>query len=316
MATPDFIHLEHRSYNMVQSSGLVAKTDEGYQRAVVEQARNLRAFLEPSQHPQPLQHLQASMSSQLSQPLDSSWASEGFVATQMEDNKAIARDVINWLCHDDVIFQHIKNLGDPTKLQSVKGVSAELGWTDKIDCPDLKAPHFNRQQGGGSSTEDRMTKFMNCSVEEALLLAGDSKIKRIWSSEYCQKPLPGSAEERKPDIILLPSDPLVQDWCCVFTLAEMKQHVLTWINRSGLMRWQSELTRSGVCQDACNFVIILMFVGEAFTFAFFDHGGAVCLDMLNIMDNTEEFLRLVLYLLLADPGMVGLETSIMQNEAG
>ncbi|KAG0691852.1 hypothetical protein DFH29DRAFT_1010021 [Suillus ampliporus] len=304
MATPDFIHLEHQSYNTVQSCGLDAKTDEGYQRAVVEQAHNLRAFLEPSQHPQPLQHLQASTSSQLSQPLDSSWASEGFVATQMEDNKAIARDVINWLCRDDVIFQHIKNLGNPTKLQSMKGVLQRFkekgylndqGWTDKIYCPDLKAPHFNRQHSGGSSTEDHMTKFMNCSVEEALLLAGDSKIKRIWSSEYCQKPLPGSAEERKPDIILLPSDPLVQDWRCVFTLAEMKQHSV---------------------DDARNFVIILMFMGETFTFAFFDHGGAVCLDMLNIMDNKEEFLWLVLYLSLADPGMVGLETSIMQNEAG
>ncbi|KAG0696666.1 hypothetical protein DFH29DRAFT_1004389 [Suillus ampliporus] len=325
MATPDFIHLEHRSYNIVQSRGLVAKTDEGYQRAVVEQARNLRAFLEPSQHPQPLQHLQASMSSQLSQPLDSSWASEGFVATQMEDNKAIARDIINWLCRDDVIFQHIENLGDPTKLRSVKGVLQRFkekgylndqGWTDKIDCPDLKAPHFNCQHGGGSSTEDRMTKFMNRSVKEALLLAGDSKIKRIWSSEYCQKPLPGSAEERKPDIILLPSNPLVQDWCCVFMLVEMKQHGVD-VDKP---EWFDEMAKRANmiwgCQDACNFVIILMFVGEAFTFAFFDRGGAVCLDMLNIMDDKEEFLRLVLYLSLADPGMVGLETSIMQNEAG
>ncbi|KAG1816434.1 uncharacterized protein BJ212DRAFT_1480883 [Suillus subaureus] len=304
MATPDFIHMEHQSYNTVQSCGLVAKTNKGYQRAVVEQACNLRAFLEPSQHPQPLQHLQASTSSQLSQPLNSSCTSEGFVATQMEDNKAIACDVINWLCHDDVIFQHIKNLGDPTKLWSVKGVLQRFkekgylndqGWTDKIDCPDLKAPHFNHQHSGGSSTEDLMTKFMNCSVTEALLLAGNSKIKRIWSLEYCQKPLPGSAEERKLDIILLLSDPLVQDWHCVFMLAEMKQHGVDY---------------------ARNIVIILMFMGEAFTFAFFNHGGTVCLDMLNIMDDTEEFLQLVLYLSLADPGMVGLETSIMQNKAG
>jgi hypothetical protein len=106
----------------VQSRGLVAKTDEGYQRAVVEQARNLRAFLEPSQHTQPSPHPQASTSFQLSQPLDSSWASEGFVATQMEDNKAITRDVIKWLCRDEVIFQHMKNPGDPTKLRSVKGI--------------------------------------------------------------------------------------------------------------------------------------------------------------------------------------------------
>ncbi|KAG1739165.1 uncharacterized protein EDB91DRAFT_1248924 [Suillus paluster] len=229
----------------------------------------------------------------------------------MEDNKAIARDVINWLCRDDVIFQHIKNLGDPTKLRSMKGVLQRFkekgylndqGWTDKIDCPDLKAPHFNRQQGGGSSTEDRMTKFMNRSVEEVLLLAGDSKIKRIWSSEYCQKPLPG--------------DPLVQDWRCVFTLAEMKQHGVD----MDKPEWFDEMAKRAntiwSCQDARNFVIILMFVGEAFTFAFFDCRGAVCLDMLNIMDDTEEFLQLVLYLSLADPGMVGLETSIMQNEAG
>jgi hypothetical protein len=198
----------------------------------------------------------------------------------------------------------------------------------------LKAPHFNRQHGGGASTEDRMTNFLNRLVEEALLLAGESKIKRIWSSEYCQKPLPGSAEEHKPDIILLPNDPLVQDWRRVFTLAEMKQHGVD-VDRQ---EWFDEIAKRANtiwgCQDARNFVIVLMFVGEAFTFAFFDRGGAVCLDMLSIVDDKEEYLRLVLYLSLADPGlsfhharmvissqcyaigMVGLETSIMQNKAG
>jgi hypothetical protein len=179
-----------------------------------------------------------------------------------------------------------------------------------------------------------MTNFLNRLVEEALLLAGESKIKRIWSSEYCQKPLPGSAEEHKPDIILLPNDPLVQDWRRVFTLAEMKQHGVD-VDRQ---EWFDEIAKRANtiwgCQDARNFVIVLMFVGEAFTFAFFDRGGAVCLDMLSIVDDKEEYLRLVLYLSLADPGlsfhharmvissqcyaigMVGLETSIMQNKAG
>ncbi|KAG1761012.1 hypothetical protein EDD22DRAFT_848074 [Suillus occidentalis] len=275
MPTPDFIHLEHQSYNTVQSHGLVAETDEGYQRAVVEQAHNLRAFLEPSQHTQPLPHPQASPSFQLSQPLGSSWASEGFVATQMKDNKAIA-------C-------------DPTKLQSVKG------WTNKIDCPDLKAPHFNRQHSGGASTEDCMTNFLNHLVEEALLLVGKSKIKRIWSLEYCQKPLPGSAEERKPDIILLPNDPLVQDWCHVFTLAEMKQHGVDIDRQEWFDKITKQVNTSWGCQDAHNFVVVLMFMGEVFTFAFFNHRGVVCLDMLSIVDDKEEYLWLVLYLSLADP---------------
>ncbi|KAG1787966.1 uncharacterized protein HD556DRAFT_1448294 [Suillus plorans] len=323
-ATPDFFHLERRSYNTVQSRGLIAKTNEVYQRAVVEQARNLRAFLEPLQHLHPLQRPQPPQSSPLLPPLDPNLASEGFVATQMEDNKAITRHIINWLCHDEVIFQHLENLDDPTKLRGMKGILQRFkekgylndqGWTNEIDCPDLKAPHFNRQHGGRFSTEDHMTRFMNRSVKEALLLAGDSKIKRIWSSDYCQKPLPGSAEERKPDIILVPSDPLVQDWRRVFTLAEMKQHGVD-VDKQ---EWFDEIAKRANtiwgCQDARNFVIVLMFLGEAFTFAFFDRGGAVCLDMLNIMEDKEEYLRLVLYLSLADPGMVGLETSIGQDEA-
>ncbi|KAG1833661.1 hypothetical protein DFJ58DRAFT_847776 [Suillus subalutaceus] len=194
------------------------------------------------------------------------WRRSGASSEKISRNKAIARDVIKWLCRDEVIFQHMKNPGDPTKLRSVKGILQRF-----------------KEKG-----------YLNDQVEEALLLAGESKIKRIWSSESCQKPLPGSAEERKPDIILLPNDPLVQDCVVSSRLAEMKQH-----------------------GDARNFVIVLMFVGEAFTFAFFDRGGAVCLDMLSIVDDKEEYLRLVLYLSLADPGcMVGLETSIMQNKAG
>ncbi|KAG2110201.1 uncharacterized protein F5147DRAFT_772474 [Suillus discolor] len=317
---PDFFHLERRSYNTVQSRGLIAKTDKVYQRAVVEQARNLRAFLEPSQHLHPLQHPQ---SSQHLLPLDPNWASEGFVAMQMEDNKAIMCHVINWLCHDEVIFQHLENLDDPTKLRSVKGILQRFkekrylndqGWTNEIDCPDLKAPHFNRQHRGGSSMKDHMTRFMNCLVKEALLLAGNSKIKRIWSSDYCQKPLPGSAEECKPDIILVPSDPLVQDWCRIFTLTEIKQHGADVDKQEWFDEIAKRVNTIWGCQDARNFVVVLMFLGEAFMFAFFDRGGAVCLDMLNIIEDKEEYLQLVLYLSLADPGMVGLETSIGQNE--
>lgn len=87
-------------------------------------------------------------------------------------------------------------------------------WSAKLDCPDLKAPHVTRQAGGGSSTEDLTARFMNRLVDVTLELAGKSLIHRTWSSDYCQKYLPGCAEERKPDIILVPHNPpqpLVQD---------------------------------------------------------------------------------------------------------
>jgi hypothetical protein len=42
--------------------------------------------------------------------------------------------------------------------------------------------------------------------------------------------------------------------------------------------------------------------GSTFSFMFFDRGGAVCADMLDINENKEQFLRLVLYLTLGDPG--------------
>lgn len=57
------------------------------------------------------------------------------------------------------------------------------------------------------------------------------------------------------------------------------------------------------CQDARTFVITLQYFGEQFAFSFFDRGGAVCPDMLSVVDDKEEYLRLVLYLSLADPGM-------------
>ena len=48
-----------------------------------------------------------------------------------------------------------------------------------------------------------MAEFLNRLVDETLVLTGPHPIAREWSSEYCQQILPGSAEGRKPDIILV-----------------------------------------------------------------------------------------------------------------
>ncbi|KAG0698798.1 hypothetical protein DFH29DRAFT_877734 [Suillus ampliporus] len=212
---PNFVHLEPRSYKTVacevQSRGFIAKTDETYQNTVTNQARKLRVFLEPP-----------------TKPLDPAHPSEGFVAMQNDNNKEVTRQVINQLCHDKVIFQHSKNLNDPAKIRNVRDILIEFNkrgylddqgrWSAKIDCPDLKAPHVTCQAGGGSSTEDLTARFMNRLVDATFELA---------SLDYCQKYLSGCAEERKPDIIMVPHNPsqlLVQDWCQAVSLVEMKQH--------------------------------------------------------------------------------------------
>ncbi|KAG1744089.1 uncharacterized protein EDB91DRAFT_1080896 [Suillus paluster] len=105
------------------------------------------------------------------------------------------------------------------------------------------------------------------------------------------------------------------NWISV-SLVEMKQHSVDVQKQE----WFDETAKCANtiwgCQDAHTFVIMLQYFGEQFAFSFFDRGGAVCPDMLNIMDDKEEYLRLVLYLSLANPGMVGLETSIMHNNVG
>lgn len=147
---------------------------------------------------------------------------------------------------------------------------------------------------------------MNRLVDATLELAGESLIHRTWSSDYCQKYLPGCAEERKPDIILVPHNPprpLVQDWRRAVSLVEMKQHGVDVQKQEWFDETAKRANTVWGCQDAHTFVITLQYFGEQFAFSFFDRGGAVCPDMLSVVDDKEEYLRLVLYLSLADPGM-------------
>jgi hypothetical protein len=145
-----------------------------------------------------------------------------------------------------------------------------------------------------------MAEFLNRLVSETTALTGPSRIKRLWSSEFCQKVLPGSAEERKPDLILVPEGKSL-DWRNVIALAEMKQGVTI-----QPLEWFDECARQAntmwSCQDGRRFVMTMQLWGSKFSFMFFDRGGAVCADMLDINENKEQFLRLVLYLTLGDPG--------------
>lgn len=174
------------------------------------------------------------------------------------------------------------------------------GWTKKIGCPDLQKGH--KLHANKKSSQHRMAGFLNRLVQETTNLTGLSLIRRRWSSEHCQEPLPGSAEECKADIILLPENDKRSDWRRVVLVVEMKEHGVD-VHKPALFdECAKQANTVWVCQDARNFVIILRFIGEEFTFAFFDRGGAVCPAVLNIMKEAEEFLRLVLYLSLADPG--------------
>jgi hypothetical protein len=163
-------------------------------------------------------------------------------------------------------------------------------------------PHQTRDaKTGRPSSEDLMADFLNQLVAETLALSGPSRIRSKWSAEYCQKVLPGSHEECKLDIALVPEDvPL--DWRNVVSLAEMKKNGVD----VDSLNWFDECARRAntvwSCQDARRFVVTMQLVGSKFSFMFFDRGGAVCPTVLDIQRDKEQFLRLVLYLSLGDPG--------------
>jgi hypothetical protein len=155
--------------------------------------------------------------------------------------------------------------------------------------------------GGGESTEDSMAHFLNRLVHETLVLAGPHPIHREWSSRYCQQILPGSGEDRKPDIILIDKG-ACEDWRNVITLAEMKGISVDPKNPT----WFDEVAKRAntlyASQDSRSFVIALQFVGDQFSFVAVDRGGSICLDALGIQEDSEEYLRLVLFFSLADRG--------------
>jgi len=146
-----------------------------------------------------------------------------------------------------------------------------------------------------------MAVFLNQLVNETLAITGPHPIIREWSSEYCQRILPGSAEDRKPDIILI-DEGAPKDWRNIITLAEMKLQGVD--PRSP--EWYNEVAKRAntlyTSQDSRSFAITLQFVGDQFSFVVFDRGGSICVDVLGIHKDSEEFLRLVLFLSLADRG--------------
>ncbi|KAG2737378.1 hypothetical protein P692DRAFT_20698378, partial [Suillus brevipes Sb2] len=178
-------------------------------------------------------------------------------------------------------------------------------------CPDLTQPH-HATRSNGPSTEDLMAIFLNRLVEEVLTLLGPSHIHRKWSAEYCQKVLPGSAEDRKPDIILVDSD-LPEDWRNLTTVGEMKKSGVDIKNPL----WYDEVAKRAntmyASQDSRTFAPVLQFLGAQFTFVFFDRGGSVCLDVLGIHEDSEEYFRLVLYLSLAHRGVYNHKSMCFPN---
>jgi len=146
-----------------------------------------------------------------------------------------------------------------------------------------------------------MAEFLNRLVDETLVLTGPHPIAREWSSEYCQQILPGSAEGRKPDIILVDKE-TPKDWRNVLTLAEMKLQSVDPKSPA----WYDEVAKRAntlyTSQDSRSFAITLQFVGNQFSFVVFDRGGSVCFDMLGIDEDSKEYLRLVLFFSLADRG--------------
>ncbi|KAG1851387.1 hypothetical protein F4604DRAFT_1686884 [Suillus subluteus] len=157
-----------------------------------------------------------------------------------------------------------------------------------------------------------MAIFLNCLVEEVLALLGPSHIHQKWSAKYCQKVLPGSAEDRKPDIILVDSD-LPEDWHNLTTVGEMKKSGddiknPLWFDE--VVKWANTMYAS---QDSRTFAPVLQFLGAQFTFVFSDCGGSVCLDVLGIHEDSEEYFRLVLYLSLAHCSLLGFDPTIVHD---
>lgn len=52
---------------------------------------------------------------------------------QNDNNKEVMRQVIHQLCRDEVIFQHSKNLNDPTKIRNVKDILIEFNKRGYLD---------------------------------------------------------------------------------------------------------------------------------------------------------------------------------------
>ncbi|KAG1781468.1 hypothetical protein EV702DRAFT_1041982 [Suillus placidus] len=175
-------------------------------------------------------------------------------------------------------------------------------WTSAIGCPDLTQPHHTTRSNG-PSTKDLMAIFLNHLVEEVLAL---------WSAEFCQKVLPGLAEDRKPDIILIDAD-LPEDWHNLTTIGKMKKSGVDvknplWFDEGA--KWANAIYAS---QDSHTFAQVLQFLGDQFTFVFFDHGRSVCLDVLGIQEDSEGYFRLVLYLSLAHHSLVGFDPTIIHD---
>jgi hypothetical protein len=290
--------------------GQVLPSADHHKAAVSKQSRKLRAFLQrlcEKDKEMPQGHI-------------------GFRDIATEE---VTREVINFLGRDEVVFQHLEDLsvtneqprwtvkavleafetnGFVTEGKSITVTGLHFftylfgvlkgRWTH---CPNLTGNHQTRNQAYSSlSSEDRMANFLNQLVSETTTLTGPSRIKRLWSSKFCQNVLPGSAENRKPDMILLPEGK-TPDWRNVVALAEMKQGV-----KFQDVDWFDECARRAntlwSCQDGRRFVMTMQLKGSAFSFMFFDRGGAVCPALLDINEDKEQFLRLVLYLTLGDPG--------------
>ncbi|KAG2134041.1 uncharacterized protein EDB93DRAFT_1254650 [Suillus bovinus] len=271
-----FFHLKQRSYKLVQLRGIIAKTDnDKYQNQVVAQVCKLKADLQPKD-----------------QIKDSEEAYKGYFEMPASDVKDITRRIIQELGRDEEIL----------KIFCVKGfLDQNNHWTSAIACPDLTQTH-HATRSNRPSTEDLMAIFLNHLVEEVLALLGPSHIHRKWSAEFCQRVLPGLAEDHKPDIILVDSD-LPEDWRNLTTVGKMKKSSIDiknplWFDE--VAKWANTMYAS---QDSRTFALVLQFLGAQFTFVFFDRGGSVCLDVLGIHEDSEEYFRLVLYLSLAHPSV-------------
>ncbi|KAG2047827.1 hypothetical protein BDR06DRAFT_852763, partial [Suillus hirtellus] len=103
-----------------------------------------------------------------------------------------------------------------------------------------------------------------------------------------------------------------EDWRNLTTVGEMKKSGVDIKN----LLWYDEVVKRAntmyASQDSRTFALVLQFLGAQFTFVFFDRGGSVCLDILGIHEDSEEYFRLVLYLSLAHC-LLGFDPTIIHD---
>jgi hypothetical protein len=116
------------------------------------------------------------------------------------------------------------------------GLYAQGKWTSLARVPDFVGEHAGR-------TESSYAEFVNTLVSQAVQVTGiKPSVKRIWSTTNSLKPLPGSPDNRKPDIFAINEVyDHSADWRIVDSIMEIKSSRKNHESLSQLSEWARTL---------------------------------------------------------------------------